>query len=213
MFEYESMDNCLLYYETEKVLLPLMIHQNYINFITNNKHQSDKSKISQIKDIANILSKGDLIENYIYGDQNWDIQNIHGFYTCIATSYMLYNFNNNPDPSYKGSLNDNDNKINLEFTMDLNKTSIKKINKKNITNIKKYIPNMNSLDFLYAIIILRALIANNNIKKCLEIIKNYKLKIEYIDSLLKIDKIKPIKTYIPLKFKKEIIKYTGNNYT
>lgn len=112
--KYNGIEDCIRYYETEKVLLPLMIHQNYIECIKQKCNNDKKYKLAN--EISELLSEGDVIENYIYGDQNWDINEVHGFYTCVAPSYLLCNM--------KESV------IDLDFPADLNKASIGKINRK-----------------------------------------------------------------------------------
>ena len=53
--------------------------------------------------------------------QSWDMQDIHGFYSCVYTSLI---FKNNFNKKI------NVDKKDLSFTSDLNKTSIKKLIKK-----------------------------------------------------------------------------------
>ena len=131
LYNYDSINDCLRYYETEKVLLPLMVHQNYIKSVLVNIEDEDEM-FNTIRKVSNSLSHGDVVENYIYGDQNWDMQEIHGFHTCAATSfYLCHNVKDGFLP------------VDLTFTTDLNKTSIKKINKKNINNTNKCFDNMN----------------------------------------------------------------------
>ncbi|AYV82145.1 MAG: replication factor C large subunit, partial [Homavirus sp.] len=109
----------------------------------------------------------------------------------------------------------------LKFTTDLNKTSIKKINKKNINNTNKCFKDMNIFDYIYINKIIRKLIENGNIKECVEILKEYDIKLEHIESLLKIDKIETtksiglkksekLKTNLSSKQKKEFSKYLKN---
>ena len=197
LLKYRSIDECLKFYETEKVLLPLMIHENYIKLADNLLTSKDK-KIKIINDISESLSRGDITENYIYGDQSWDMQEIHGFHTCVKTSFsMSSNINKNIDTSY----------IPMNFTSDLNKTSIKKINKKNINNANKCFQNMNIFDYIYTNKLIKKLIDNNEIEDCVKIFNNYNIKLEHIESLLKIDKITSTKNNLASKQKKEFLKY------
>lgn len=195
LYDYKGIDECLRFFESEKVLLPLMINQNYgKSVIANYNNDNDRHKL--IQKISESLSTGDVIENYIYGDQNWDMQEIHGFYTCVAPSYYLCSgIKNEPK------------RVSLDFAADLNKTSIKKINKKNINNTDKCFKNMNIFDYIYINKIIRKLISNNKIEECVVLLKDYNIKLEYIESLLKIDKIKDTKTSLTSKQKNEISKY------
>jgi len=137
------------------------------------------------------LSFGDIIENYIYGDQNWDMRDIHGFYTCVLPSYLMCH---NADNNYR---------FRLEFLKDINKTSTKKINKKNIDNTDICFQDMNIDDYIYINKIVRRLVGDNRIAECGELLKGYKFKVEHIESLLKIDKIKSTKMTLTTKQKRE----------
>lgn len=197
IYEYSSIDECLRLFETEKVLLPLMIQQNYTKCIIANQTDEQK-RHNTVKKIAELLSYGDVIENYIYGDQNWDMEEIHGFYTCAATSYYLHE-----GMEHKKELV----KPKLIFATDLNKTSIKRINKKNIINTDKCFENMTIDDYIYINKMVRHFIENNNIQECVNLMKNYGIKLENIESLLKIDKIDDTKPSLTSKQKNEFINY------
>jgi replication factor C subunit 1 len=195
IYDYNTVDDCLRLFETEKVLLPLMIQQNYANCIIANQ-KSDKKRHTVVKKIAELLSHGDVIENYIYGDQNWDMEEIHGFYTCAATSYYLSEGMSKTKEYVKPK---------LIFATDLNKTSIKRINKKNIINTDKCFDSMNIEDYIYINKLVRHFIRENNIPECVKLMKNYGIKLENIESLLKIDKIDNIKQILSSKQKNEFI--------
>lgn len=128
---YRSVNDCLQSYETEKVLLPLTIYENYYKKIF--KQKLTYPQILHImSNITNSISIGDVIETNIYSDQNWFLQNIHGFYTCVETSYTM----NNQCQYNKSKLSEEKTHqqidYDLVFSADLNKTSSKNINKKKI---------------------------------------------------------------------------------
>lgn len=198
LHKYKSIDDCILHYETDKVILPATIHQNYIASATqfNNQNIELYEKLAKISDY---LSRADVIENHIYGDQNWDMQDIHGFYTCAVTSYELT------------KLNPITNSTKIVFPMDFNRTTIKNINKKNILKAEKRLPNMNIYDYININQIMKNLLAKNKIKECVELFDGYKdIDIEHLESLLKIDKIQSSKTNLPLKIKKEFKVHLNN---
>ncbi len=195
IYEYKTIDDCLRLFETEKVLLPLMIQQNYTaTILANNKQEKRRQKV--ITKISDLLSTGDVIENYIYGDQNWEMEDIHGFYTCAATSYYL-----------SENLGTTPIKPKLVFATDLNKTSIKRINKKNIINADKCFNNMNIDDYVYLSKLVKHFISKNKIEECVKLLKNYNIKLEHIESLLKIDKIENSKNCLTAKQKTEFSNY------
>ena len=123
------------------------------------------------------------------------MQELHGLYTCGITSY------------HANTLLNKKKITKVQFPADLNKTSIKKINKKNILNTNKYFNNMNIFDYVYSNKIIKNMINNNDIKTCSEILAGYDVTIENIESLLKIDKISGIKNALSSKNKKLFSKY------
>lgn len=166
---YQNMNECLRLYSGEKVIIPLMIHQNYPRYLYED--------VELNSEIAESISTGDIIENYIYSEQNWDMHQVHCFYTCILPSYKLSKRKNKRENNT------------LNFPSDLNRTSIKKINKKNITNARVYLKNMDINDFLYANTLSKKLIIDKKYEECAKLYREYGAKTETIVSVLKIDKI------------------------
>jgi len=193
--DYESIDDCLRLYEGEKVIIPLVMHQNYIKCI-NNFHPNGGKSFKIVNDISKSMAYGDIIEDYIYSDQNWDMKEVHGFLTCIYTSYKLHVNKLNVHPEYL--------KQSLEFPYDLNRTSIKQINKRNVTNSNGCLKNMEIKDFIFANRLIRQLIADHKIEECADLFSKYGAKVENIESILKIDKINETKTVIPTQIKKKL---------
>ena len=183
------------YYESEKVLLPLMIHENYL------KKTLYKSDIlwNNILNISDSLINGDNIETSIYTDQNWYLQNIHGIFTCLNTSYWI-NKNKN-----EYVLTD------IKFSADLNKTSLKNINRKNILNLSKIINSKSNLEILMLNKICNYFIENNKENELIDILKNYKkdINIKEIELCLKIDKTS-IFNKLTSKEKKRLMKHINN---
>lgn len=190
LYGYTSIDECLRLFESEKVLLPLMMHENYIKKI-NTMGLTNKEKSEILLRVTNTLSEGDIIENDIYGDQSWEMQEIHGFHTCVQPSFFL----NETKKSAKTT--------ETAFTADLNKTSIRKINKNNILSANTCWPNANIQDYIYMNKILRKMIKENNISDCVNLIKDYKITLSKLESLLKIDKITNTKIGLIAKQKTE----------
>ena len=77
-----------------------------------------KEKLDSIVNISDSISFGDNVETSIYTDQNWYLQEIHGFFTCIKPSKLSNEFNYN----ILGNL--------INFSSDLNKTSLKILTKR-----------------------------------------------------------------------------------
>lgn len=164
---YKDIDTCLELYETEKVLMPLMVHENYHKFIRQNEYFK----------ILDNLSVGDILENYIYGEQNWDLLELHGIISCCIPSYLISKY-----PS-KNKLNT------LTFAADLNRTSVKKMNKKNISktnnslnkNCYKNVRNKSIDEFIYMGEIINKLNENKKISS----------NLNYANNIMKINKLRP----------------------
>ena len=182
---YKNINKCLELYETEKVLLPLTIYENFYKKVF--KYKLSEFQILQtFADVSNSVSMGDVIETNIYSDQNWFLQTIHGFYTCVDTSYSLNLLNKLPNSTIhkKPSINISE----LVFSADLNKTSSKNINrKKNIIALQTKFKNKNTNDILYINKILFEL-ENKNNSKINKIKSAYDLDTKNIKIALKIDK-------------------------
>lgn len=193
LYNFENINKCLKYYETNKVLLPAMIHEKYLNAVVSHVPQKYKAKV--MDEIVTSISDGDIIENYIYGYQIWEMQKIHGYYSCVAPSYYLSQYI--PKSNYD---------MERIFAKDLNKTTIKSINEKNICNSNKCFKHMNIQDYIYINKIIKHLLNIGDIEQCVEIMHGYGAKISHLESLLKIDKIVDKKTEISAKNKKELQK-------
>jgi replication factor C subunit 1 len=183
---YKNINQCLQLYETEKVLLPLTIYENY-----NRKIYKQKLRPNDIlyvmSGVTNSVSIGDVIETNIYTDQNWFLQNIHGFYTCAETSYIINSIN----PKENIKLN-----YDVGFSADLNRTSSKNINKKkNIMPLQNKFKNKTITDILYINKILYELDKHNIVDTIKDIKSVYKLDNNNIQIALKIDKTND--NYIP----------------
>jgi replication factor C subunit 1 len=198
-FDYETI---LKLYENEKVLLPLMIHENYINRVLNKCNDNWNDVLFNLVKISDSISRGDNIETSIYTDQNWYLQNIHGFYTCLNSSYWIN----------KNNVNNNINLKQIKFSSDLNKTSLKNINRKNINNLLKIIPNKSIYEILILNRICNHLVTNNKQTQFINLLSEYNkdISIKEIELCLKIDKTFEFKLLCS-KEKKKISKIIKSN--
>ncbi len=175
--EYKDIDTCLELYETEKVLMPLMIYENYYKFIKQN----------ELSKILDNFSIGDILENYIYGEQNWDLLELHGIISCCIPSYFI---NKYPNGTGQKTKTGNGFIPNLTFAADLNKTSVKKMNKKNINktngllnkNCYKNTRNKSIDEFIYMSEIINKIGENTKSSS----------NPGYINNIIKINKLNPI---------------------
>ena len=191
-YGYDNIDNVIRLFEIEKTVMPLMIQQHYIDYLKNNN-------IDSINKISESISLGDILENYIYENNIYDIRDIQSYYQCIYPSYILTNKLN---PKKIDS-----NKFGGTFTYpkDLNKTSIRCINyTKNICPSNKIFRNMDINDYMYINKIVKNIIKFGEYKYCNDLLSNYNCNISSLESVLKIDKIDENKFGLSTKIKKKI---------
>ena len=192
-YGYDNIDNVIRLFETEKTVMPLMIQQHYIDYLKN-------SNIETINKISKTLSFGDILENYIYENNNYDIRDIQSFYQCVYPSYLLSN-KLNPKKididKFSGT---------FTYPKDLNKTSIRYINyTKNICQSNKIFTNMSIDDYLYFNKVLKNIINSDDYKICNDYLSSYNCNIASLESVLKIDKIDENKFSLSTKVKKKIM--------
>ncbi|MCH6575040.1 MAG: hypothetical protein IH795_07525 [Bacteroidetes bacterium] len=112
------------YYYLEKILLPLLIHENYKSYIKKNiKKQKDLKKCIRL--IADNLMKGDIINEFIFQNHVWNIQDLYAIMNCQYTSYIM---NKKFDTKKKKTL------LKLDYTKILTKNSILFLNFKQYKN-------------------------------------------------------------------------------
>lgn len=88
LLKEKNIKDVLKYYSLEKILLPLLIHENYRLFIFKKlKKKEDYSKC--IKLISNNLMKSDIINEYIFNSHTWNIQDLFAILNCQYTSYII----------------------------------------------------------------------------------------------------------------------------
>jgi DNA polymerase III delta prime subunit len=199
---YIGISNILKQHENEKVTLPLMVHQNYIDFV-NLQCDNEIVKFNLMSEISKYLSYADVIENYMYGFQIWNLYEVQGIYSCVIPSYYINEYTDN-------SMSDN---IGITYTKDPNRTSIKKINKKNKLNINKVLKNLDIMDCVYINQIMKDLMETNKLDQCKSLLSGYKLSLSNLDTLLKIDKTKTSKTIMDSNIRSKLTSIINNPAT
>ena len=179
----------------DKTNNPLVMEEQYMNKVIQyeNDYKNDKTKMKYLNKITLKLSKcfvySNLYDTYIFNYQKWDLNKIYGFFSCILPSYYLtlletkYPFN----PFIK-------------YPIDMNKSSIQRINTKQIDTIYE---NINLIDITYYIYLNELIYylitksSQNSIninrikitKITKDLIKTYNLNIQLIEKILKINKL------------------------
>lgn len=182
--DYKGINKCLAQYGDAKVLLPLMIHENYSNNLEN-RTCSAKEFFTSCATISDSMSNGDVISTNMYTDQNWNLQKCFGFLTCCKPTFELskYKLKN---PNYK-----------IIFSGDLNSPSIKNINRGNVIRMNNTLNKK-----LSDVLIIKKLLVDLFTRQKLTAIKNMFRQYDFsqvdlikcINVLLKVDKTSEIIT-------------------
>ena len=180
--ERTSYEDSLYFFDQEKVLLPLMIHQNYINYLNFRKEVNSKNWIPILKEISDIISYSDIIGNYIYNHHYWDLCNYYAYLSCYYPSYIL--------TKYK--MKSQKNLPDIKFTSILSRNSIERVRKNQYDFLLRHIKNIDNFFDEYLIMsisqkILYYLLSNSltMIKEGITMMKFYNIGVKTIPSLIK----------------------------
>ncbi|AYV85012.1 MAG: hypothetical protein Satyrvirus2_23 [Satyrvirus sp.] len=191
--KYSDTDTALTLYGEERATIPLMVHENYpLNIRQQYPKISVDDQIDLIYTISKSISESDKVDGLIYSNQCWNLQPVHGFYSCVIPSYYI---NKLPNKLCKAEK--------YKYTQDYNKTSIKKINNKVIKNAQEnqFLKKVSVYDFLYIASILKTLLDKKDFETFVDLMKPYNLTFKEIESIIKIDKIKKSKNSLTGKQK------------
>jgi DNA polymerase III delta prime subunit len=177
---YEMIDKLLNYdlvpneaikiYECDKSLLPMMIHENYIDYISIQKDSVNiYQKLDEIQETIDAIIDGDIIDKTMYNNQSWYLQKIHGLNACYIPSNII---NQHKKKYFKRS----------KFTTALGKFSLYCSNKKNINSVINTVNGKNSysiedIHIMSDIILYNLLHEKGQRDKGVALLKNYKLKL------------------------------------
>lgn len=174
--DYISLETVINYYNNDKYLLPLIFHENYIQYL-NKLNINKKNKYDILFNIMNSLIDYDQLDNYMYAYQYWDLQDICGLISCSVGSYYINKYRTDSvDESIINS---------MKFTSYLNKVSLISINRKTIEKLS----NCFKINDIYKLLRIRHLIINNETSELEDILSHYKITNKEITSLQKIDKL------------------------
>lgn len=183
---YSNIDNALSLYGEDRATIPLMVHENYpLNIKNQYPRMQLIDQIDTIFQISKCISISDRIDGLIYSNQCWSLQPVHGFYSCVMPSYHV-----NKHPKKLSTYES------YRYTQDYNKTSIKKINNKVIKKAQEnpYLKKVSIYDFLYIASILKTLFERKDFDAICDLLKPYRLTLKEIESIIKIDKIRKVKS-------------------
>lgn len=178
-----SFEDTLYFFCQEKVLLPLMIHQNYLQFLNHRKTVDTRNWIPIIKNVSEIISYSDLIGNYIYNNHYWDLSDCYSYLSCYYPSLLLNKY----------KLKSKKNLPEIKFTSILSRNSIQRVRKNQYDNVLRNIKNVdNCFDEKLMVHMSRNILyyllsnSKNYNKHGINILKYYHINIKSIPSLIKL---------------------------
>lgn len=192
---YKNIDTCLSYYEVDKNLVGMMIHENLPNHIESNIKDTQKKKLKCLENISEYLSIGDIFDNYIYNEQSWELFELCGAVKIAGSSSLI---NSLKKKKYREDTN-------ILFTNILNKSTMHCIYYKNLLNVCRiFKSDVESTKIIVEYLLYNLLDINGDIDKSLKLFKFYSIELSDIDLLLKVSK--NYKNKFTEKVKKKLIK-------
>lgn len=182
LHRFPGMEDGLRLFDSDKVILPLMIHENYPNSVSLRKENlklKEDDVLDGLMQVAESISYGDVLENHIYGEQLWEMMESYGYFSCVRPSWLITT--RWPKNYMHESLN---------FTSDVNKIYIQKINYAHIKTVRPFFGDRTTQGYLIAGKIAAKLVAENNIDGLRHIFAGYPgIGPIIIEALLKINKV------------------------
>lgn len=127
-------DQCLSIYDTDRYLMPLMIHENIPQF-----YSKKIISLENLLEIYKIFICFDKIDSFMYQNQHWQLQDMCGTIICGGiTSYL--NDAKNCETKYN-------------FTRHLNKVSLQTVKRNAINKLKRAL----NIDTMYGIFLFQQL--------------------------------------------------------
>jgi DNA polymerase III delta prime subunit len=174
-------EELLKIYVTEKSLLPMMMHENYLDFIPLQVGISDLEKLENIKKTIDSIVLGDIIDKTMYNNQSWHLQEIHGLTSCWVPCYYV---NKNKKSAFKRAT----------FTTALGRFSFQRANQKNINGLVRKINrddtySLEDIRALSEIILFNLLEPKGNQELGIQYLIEYGLHIDDVKDLIKMNKL------------------------
>ena len=194
---YSNINKMLHLCETEKTLSGLMMHENYVSTIIDNRKGSSKKKLRELCKISESLSIGDIFRtNIIIRKIGWELDKYCIFLENVYPSYII---NNNLDKYVYNRVN------NINFTKMLSNKTQTYNNYKYIYS-NKLLKNLEYDNFIVIKILLDGLfLEGSNTEAIFGLIYKYNIKFDFIDKFIHLFN-KDYKKLYSKKKKKKIIK-------
>lgn len=167
-------------YDGNKSILPMLVHENYLNII-DAQTTTFANKLNAICKTIDSISIGDNIDKMIYNSQGWHLQTIHGICSCYIPNYYA-NIHSRPVTNR------------VQWTTALHHFSAQKATYKRVLSISNTIYNgriydINDIYVLSNLIMYNLLDPNGDFNAAIKLIAKYNITLYYLNKLVKIDQI------------------------
>ena len=202
--QYNGATPALKLYGIEKTNIPLMVQQNHFSVLTNYA-KNKKNMLDIAYQITESISISDVLENHVYSNQLWVLQETSGFHSCVNPSYLLTSSIDVEKLIYDSQNPYYEPKFSTQYPKDLNRTSTMKINlKKNIKPASRFFKSMTIDDYIMTVKLIFELTESKRTNELQKIMEGYNLTVTGYMYVLKMDKINGTKNEIPSSIVKDI---------
>jgi DNA polymerase III delta prime subunit len=182
---FPGIEESLRLFSSDNVILPLMVHENALAAIQDRKDAlslREDDVLNGLMEISESISYGDILENTMHGEQLWYMKDMYGMASCVKPAWLL----NRKWPRERSY-------VNIQFTRDVNKIYIQKINYGHIKVVRPFFGDRTIQGYLMAGMIAAKLIGANDIEGLRRLFAGYPgITTSVVESLLKINKISSI---------------------
>jgi replication factor C subunit 1 len=168
-------DECYNIYETDKYLIPMMIYDNFPNYLNNLNNENEKDKLKMMVELHSNFSDADIFEKNIYKNQNWELDYYHCFNSIYSTNSLIHN------------LKQYNKKCDINFTTLLTQLSSKKFNLNFLNSINYYLPLEYKNIYLFRDNFLKLFFEKSELIK--KYINENEIPFDMIETLIKINKV------------------------
>lgn len=172
---YKSVNHALNIFNHDAIYNPLVMEESYKQKIVAYERFNGSIWNSEYREIVKRLTKSfaysNLYDTFIFNTQQWNLKRIYGYFSCALPSFLLSKIDINYSPS-------------VDFPVDFNKTSIQRINTKQIFNIYEKLDIINIEYYIYIGEYIKNIIDNCINKKETDKDKTYWLRVKRINEFM-----------------------------
>lgn len=95
-----SPNDSLINFQSDKVFVPMLVHENFNKQIRNNFKNSQIEKLDAMYQYYNLISDANIIENELYHTHNWELTDYIGLLTCYSANTIFNSLNPYNIPKY-----------------------------------------------------------------------------------------------------------------